>query len=230
MGLNPTPLPKLHNLPFIVLAMSSHHRPTPWSPTMILYKTKFSSQSGLTLSWAQPICFWCLNKSLLLYQPGLARSSLGKPNRTPKPSVALLHSLGLHGGSDDHRWLLGQSRNSEKKPIGSGGSLRWSLKCDPSTEYRTREWRNSALKSRPDSMPESLLQNESSFQPLSGLQMLTIKKKKKHYIVIPGNSAQFWLRWGMVTLEIIGFVHIRESYPLNAKTFEWYLWWHEVDM
>lgn len=48
-----------------------------------------------------------------------------------------------------------------------------------------RERMNSGFKSHSYSTPESLSQNKTEIQLLSGLQILTIKK---HYIVITGNT------------------------------------------
>ena len=77
MGLDPLPFP-WHSPPpsslFLlqVPTMNSNHR----FPTQILYKPSTSSQSKLGPRWAQPIPFWCLSKSLLLYQLGPLSSFL----------------------------------------------------------------------------------------------------------------------------------------------------------
>ena len=63
---------------FIVPATGSCHE---LQPQILHYKPSSSTQSGLAPPWAQPVPLWRLNKCLLLYQLGLARSSLSKPNR-----------------------------------------------------------------------------------------------------------------------------------------------------
>ena len=67
----------LHPLLPQVPAINSSHKFPPW----ILYKSTISSQLGLAPFWAQPICFRCPSKFLLLYQLGLVYSSFSKLNK-----------------------------------------------------------------------------------------------------------------------------------------------------
>lgn len=82
MGLDPPPLPQ------IVSPSLPHHRHLnripPWP--------NFSSQSVLMLSWAQPIHFGCLNKSLLLYGLGFMPSLFSKPYIRYGRNVPGIHS------------------------------------------------------------------------------------------------------------------------------------------